>query len=925
VNSTYRHLSLALLTLLAASAYGAAISTANDGIHINGGSFGQFTLTYPVLIGAKEFKPIEVTAKHPHATLKYDGGAQIDLQIAENGEVALKFLNLPPAIQKYRMDMLIDFTFSQGGTWRVDSKSEAFPALKPAKPQIFQGNGKTFELVSMENRTLTITVPDYSFVQVQDNREWNWKTFHFSAIVALGGNRDSAKLRIVLGAGEGGVKSVVLVDEFGQDKAGDWPEKVKSLDELKADIESEKAYYASFKGPARDAFGGVPGSGEKLGLKKTGFFHVEKKGARWHLVDPDGNDFFHLGICSFGTGEDFTYIKGREKIYAWLPPYDGEFHDAYHPNSSWSRDAFSYYLANQIRKFGDASSEKIAARMIERVRAFGFNSGGAFSGIPKAPREAAQFPYVGSLPINPWNEFAIHSLPGVRETFDPFDEKVVQNLDKAFAKYVAPSADDPLLIGFFLTNEPAHEDLPHVIPTLKGNIAAKRRLVEMLREKYKTVEAFNTAWNLKAESFDALNDTGLAVKTPAASADMKAYEILFFDTSHKLLRDTFRKYDTHHMLMGDRWQPQTANNAELCAIVGKYCEIVSVNYYTYGVDPQYLNNIHRWSGDKPMFLSEFHWCSPRDSGLPGGKEVGSQQERGLAYRNYVEQSAALGFVTGIEWFTLMDQARTGRFFEKYNGENSNCGIFSVVDRPWKAMVEEMAKTNFAVYDIAAGAQAPFVFDNPRFRISGGGSKVVAAPRAPGAIELDGTKNGWPGNPPETISPQSAVVGTASNAFGAGFRLCWDDQNLYVLALVHDATPQKNSQNGATLANGDSVELYIGAENPEKDGALLPGDRRIVLSAANAEGEARAYVFGAATQPAIATKVLPGVDAKSYTLEAAIPWSVLNVKPETNRVLRFDLGVNDSGDGTTRDCQLMWNGTDKNGAERTHWGRLKLNQ
>lgn len=696
----------------------ATLTPADDGIHIEGGSLGNFTLSYPVLQNEnpnQELKWVEKTIARPKATLKYANGAQIEIVTAENGEISLRFSKLPASVKRFKMEMLIGFDFSQGGKWVVDGKEQTFPEVKPAKPHLFQGNGKNFQIVNVENRNVSITPPDYSFMQLSDNREWNWKIFGWFFIAPIDANSLTAKMRVVVGAADGGVKKVVLVDEFGQDFQSDYPGKVKRLEELKADVENEKAYYAKFKSQTLDAFSGVPGSGAKLALKKTGYFHVEQKGERWHLVDPDGNQFFHMGLCSFGAAEDYTYIKGRASAYAWLPPFEGEFHAAYHPEPFWSHDAFSFYLANVIRKYGSADKDAVATRMIERVRALGFNSGGAFSGIPKAPREKAQFPYVGSLPIGPWGEFKIEMIPGIRETFDPFDETNRTNIEKAFAKSIPAAADDPLLIGYFLTNEPAHEDLMRVIPTLKANIAAKRKLIQMLDEKYKTIAAFNTAWGLQAASFDALKDSGLAVTTPAAKADMKEYEGIFFEASHKLINDTFRKYDTHHMLLGDRWQPQTADNEQLCKIVGKYCEIVSVNYYTYAVDFDYVKRVQRWTGGKPIFLSEFHWCSPKDSGLPGGKEVASQLERGLAYRNYVEQNAALGFVVGIEWFTLLDQARTGRFFEHYTGENANCGLFNVVDRPWKAMVEEMAKTNHGIYGVLSGEQKPFKYENARFQ------------------------------------------------------------------------------------------------------------------------------------------------------------------------------------------------------------------
>jgi len=61
-----------------------------------------------------------------------------------------------------------------------------------------------------------------------------------------------------------------------------------------------------------------------------------------------------------------------------------------------------------------------------------------------------------------------------------------------------------------------------------------------------------------------------------------------------------------------------------------------------------------------MILSEFFWASPKDRrARSGGREVSSQQERGLAYRNYVEQSAALGFVIGIDGLCSSIRRRRG--------------------------------------------------------------------------------------------------------------------------------------------------------------------------------------------------------------------------------------------------------------------------
>ncbi len=442
-----------------------------------------------------------------------------------------------------------------------------------------------------------------------------------------------------------------LIDPFGQSLKDSFPNKLKSLDELKADVEADKAYCAGIETPKLDRFGGLPGSGEALGLKKTGFFHVEEKSGKSWLADPDGNAFFHLGVCGFAPDDDYTYVKGREGIYDWLPKLDSEYRSAFREGNS---DHFSFYIANVIKKFGVAYDyESHAMRMIERVRKWRFNSIGAFSPTPKAA-----FPCVAHLPINEWE--GVPRIPGAHEVWDPFDAATKAKIAENIAREVPMRASVPMLIGWFIVNEPRYDELPRVIPSLDGKHACKRELVAALKAKYRMVEAFNAAWKGGAASFDEIISSGLAVTTEAAKADVKSFVGTFLETYFTQIEEVFRQHDANHLLIGSRLQPITIEDEQLCRITGRHVDVVSYNYYTFGVDTAALKCYHDWTGGKPMMLSEFFWASPKDSGLIGGREVSTQQERGLAYRNYVEQSAALGFFAGIEWFTLVDQAATGR-------------------------------------------------------------------------------------------------------------------------------------------------------------------------------------------------------------------------------------------------------------------------
>ena len=497
-------------------------------------------------------------------------------------------------------------------------------------------------------------------------------------------------------------------------------------------------------------------------------------------------------------------------------------------------------------------------------------------------------------------------------------------MDAAMAKVVAPRANDPLILGYFLSNEPLIEDIPKAIPGLKGSkFGAKRRLVQMLKEKYATIEAFNMAWEIegdnKPKSFDDLNDLPLVIATKTANDDMQAYYQLFLEERYSLINKYFRKYDPNHLLIGDRWQPGTANNEPLVRIAGKYLDVISVNYYSYGIDKAFLQRIHDWSGGKPMLLSEFYYAA-RDQGLSGGTiQVASQEERGLAYRNYVEQSAATGFVVGIQWFEANDQATTGRFFEGYHGESGNTGLVNVADRPYKTCLAEMMKANYDIYRVIFGEQPPFLYDDPRFTMKHSGRKVVQIARMTKPVVLDGQRLEWPGEPPTRIGPEGLVVGQDASGFEANYRLAWDDDNLYVFIEITDDTPmQNNNPNDAIWAN-DAVELFTGFDDLNSGGSLSFSDRQVLIRGGRSDESHAPMVYVNAPKKFAAGKsaVVAGLDGKSYIIEAAVPFEALGFRPKSGQEILFDICVDDGGKGRR---QLAWNGTARDSKDRGSWGK-----
>jgi hypothetical protein len=931
--------SVLFLMLLSTVLFAAEPSLTPDGIKFPLQGLDDLVFSYPNLLdnSQKDITKIfdkSVTENGNRAVVKYEGGTEIIFVKKGNGLIEMCIKNPPNTLAAFRIGCNIPFAVNEGGKYSFDNQeAKPFPMEKPAKPHLFQGNTQVMQLTAPSGATIHLGgLEPGTFFQLQDNREWNWSIFHvwFSCPY----NKDHTAVDLKFSSGKDDNLSVTkMVDRFGQDFVRDFPGKISSEEELKKDVQTDEHYYASFpKQKNLDVYGGFEGSGAALGLKKTGFFHVEKVNVenvhvenvnnRWFLVDPNGNAFFHLGLCSFNPGEDYTYTEGRESIFEWLPPRTGEFATAWNPQAWWNDKAVSFYLVNVIRKYGKPyDSNEWAARMIDRVRAFGFTSGGAFSSIPAAFAEK-QFPHIRMFGF--WG--LGYDIPGARGFFDVFDSELAKKIDGIFANDIASHANDPLVIGYYLANEQGVEDLPRALPALSGQFAAKKKLVDFLKKKYGNIKNFNTAWEMQADSFNAVLEQGLPVTTKSASEDITEFTGIYLEQYYSLLSETFRKYDKNHLLLGSRWQPGTANNEQLVKICAKYCDVISVNYYTLAFDVQFLNRIEKWSGGKPMLLSEWHYTCTAESALPGGLGgVNTQTERGLAYRNYVEQAAATGYVVGIEWFTLLDQARAGRFFEKNTGEKANTGLFSVTDRSWKNFVAEIVKTNKDMWNVLTGKREPFRFDDPRFvpKSQGSGKQTISAAWVETPLQIDGSRDDWSGQPPIRIAENRMVLGADTAGMSAAFRAAWDKENLYVFVDVTDKTPGKSDVKGADLWQGDGIELFVGHEDLDKPGNLIFSDRQILLGANPAEKD-QTFIRNASKQQGnIRRLVLLKPDGTGYYLEAAIPFTLLGFTPKEGQEILFDIAVDDSEDGQSRQRQFVWNGDNRVSGERGGWGRIRF--
>ena len=164
----------------------------------------------------------------------------------------------------------------------------------------------------------------------------------------------------------GGPAPGPLADPFGQWMAGDWPEKVKSLPDLRAKLraaESEVRRLAADPVPAADRLGGTD---DGRPLRATGFFRTALVNGRWSLVTPMGHRFFSLGVDSVAASNP-TLIAGRGALFQYLPP------------EAARSDIYDFGTLNIARGLGPDWRTRWPSAVTARLKAWGFNTFGNWS------------------------------------------------------------------------------------------------------------------------------------------------------------------------------------------------------------------------------------------------------------------------------------------------------------------------------------------------------------------------------------------------------------------------------------------------------------------------------------------------------------------------------------------------------------------
>lgn len=358
-----------------------------------------------------------------------------------------------------------------------------------------------------------------------------------------------------------------VVDKFVQWADKEWPGKIKpekdlfiklnKLDKANQNTSFQKTW-SEYGRDMRKKFSG------------TGYFSTKYDGRRWWLTDPDGDAFISTGIDCVrpqSTGS----MGGNHDLFEWLPDANDTLF-AETTSTSHGVKEVDFSTANIIRAFKKewrSHWNKITALLLKKnaVNTIANWSDREFAGT-------AKIPYV--TPLEKFPSTTVKLFGDFPDVFDPEYKTASQK----YAQQLIPFRNDKFLIRYFLDNEPhwafGKFNLAYEMFGTTGKFYTKRELLKWLKNKYHSIEALNTNWNISLQSFQSLENAEFKSTSDIsdkAYLDLWEFSGLMVDKYLSVVCEEVKKVDDHHLNLGIRY---AWISSDLCLPAANYFDVFSL-------------------------------------------------------------------------------------------------------------------------------------------------------------------------------------------------------------------------------------------------------------------------------------------------------------------------------------------------------------
>lgn len=383
------------------------------------------------------------------------------------------------------------------------------------------------------------------------------------------------------------------------------------------------------------------------------YYRVEQRNGVWWFITPQGSPALSAGVDTVTYAGDM--IKGTN-----VHPYRTNVAAIYPNEFSWG------------------------AATIERLKQWGFNTLGAWSDAKLQDRGMA---YTVILNIAA-RSGANWQYGRPADVFDPKFETAARSIA---AQECKPRANDPQLLGYFSDNElrwgpdwRGKQNMLAMYLALPAGAPGRKRAVEFLKRKYKTIAELNRAWGVAASGFDAIPEGAVGA---AFARDNEQFLAMVAERYFRVCARAIHQADPHHLYLGARFSGTPPDPVIRAA---RLADVVSINIYRF--DPRSLVEHVYALTRRPVLITEFAFRA-ENAGLPNtqgaGPKVEDQTARAQAYADFTSKLESLPEAVGYHWFEWCDEPKQGRF----DGENSNYGLVNIKDQPYADFVSAVAQAN----------------------------------------------------------------------------------------------------------------------------------------------------------------------------------------------------------------------------------------
>lgn len=403
------------------------------------------------------------------------------------------------------------------------------------------------------------------------------------------------------------------------------------------------------------------GSSTKLPRQAvTGRFYVKQIEGRWWIVDPEGYLHYERAVTSFRKGSSERNATGWKSRFSddadWVAKTRDELAEyGVHGTGAFCTNAYDLML-----KHNAAHPDK----PLTLAPSFGFlsqfkNSVGGYPG-GSADNEVGLVFYPG------WAEFCTSYVKSA----------------------LGPYLNQPTVLGFFSDNE-----LNFSSGSSDNNVAYL--LFRLLDIKDETNPA-----RIAAENYvrDVLKKDP-KVKSKLYYADNCKFAGYAADLYYKAVKEAVTKADPQMLYLGSRLHGTPKYIQEVVEAAGRYCDIVSINYYSRW-SPELDTRVKDWGtwAAKPFLVTEFYTKGINDSDLSNesgaGFAVPTQKERAYAYQHFTLGLLEAPNCVGWHWFKYQDDDGNDN-----SGKPANKGMYDNYYKVYPYLGKFMRNVNYNVYEL----------------------------------------------------------------------------------------------------------------------------------------------------------------------------------------------------------------------------------